>query len=538
MPWIGNNARYTSKVQISLRVVQLEAWELAIGAPRAPRLYGDEALAAAAEAGLECAVSAPESEEECGLCAFVRGASLEGLGPAVVERARSRGYVLLYVRTHAQFVVRALVHEGVPLGAIALNPVQRLNMEVTYGPEPFPWSEYDPAEEGVRPLASLVLELRPRFSYNRAAACGREAVRLDAVAARALLSTILQGFIVTQHERLLVSLLGRQYFARVKEVETEAQDEVGEEDGDGAGLGAELGRASVGGSADGASEDQLILEKRESGAEQALLVDDVWRGTVAAGTMLYLDRANGFEGDFQLVNASETRPVKSSAAQPDVLDVYCADGEWFPVKKRLLRPCIALAPFVLSTSAQQRDSVRINLDCCVFDMVLRWLLAEARGERFAFDMDQCEPLLNAARELRLPRLQRLCEEALGNFRSSVRDSIPWAEVQERNAKGELLLIIDDCVIDVTEWIDMHPGGREIIPEKALNVDATVMFEVYHVTRDSFSVMRQLYVGQLRAEDRALVPPPPHVHGRKAEPSQPFLEVLREYLRPIKNYKSF
>jgi hypothetical protein len=94
-------------------------------------------------------------------------------------------------------------------------------MEVTYGPESFPWSEYDPADEGVRPLASLVLELRPRFSYNRAAACGRETVRLDAVAARALLSTTLQGFIVTQHERLLVSLLGRQYFVRVKEVETD-----------------------------------------------------------------------------------------------------------------------------------------------------------------------------------------------------------------------------------------------------------------------------------------------------------------------------
>jgi hypothetical protein len=538
MPWICNNARYAQKEQVALRVIQLEAFDLSSGAARAPRLYGDEALAAAAEAGLECAVSVPGAEEECGLCSFVRSASLEALGPTVVERARSRGYVLLYARTHAQFVLRAQLHEGVPLGSIALNPVQRLNLEVTYGPEPFPFSEYDPAEEGVRALASVVLELRPRFSYNRAAACGRETVCLDAGAARALLGTCLQGFIVTQHERMLVSLLGRQYFVRVKEVEAEEPDNGDEQDGDGAELRAKLGRLSLCGISGSASDDQVMFEERASGAERELLVEDVWRGAVAAGTMLYLDRANGFDGDLELANASETRPVKSAVAQPDVIDVYCADGEWFPVKKRLLRPCIALAPYVLSTSAQQRDSVLIALDCCVFDQVLRFLLAEARGERFAFDMDQCEPLLHAARELRLPRLQRQCEEALGNFRSSVRDSIPWAEVQARNAKGELLLIIDDCVIDVTEWIDMHPGGREIIPAQAINVDATVMFEVYHVTRDSFSILRQLYVGQLRAEDRALVPPPPHVHGRKAEPSQPFLEVLREYLRPIKQYKSF
>lgn len=51
------------------------------------------------------------------------------------------------------------------------------------------------------------------------------------------------------------------------------------------------------------------------------------------------------------------------------------------------------------------------------------------------------------------------------------------EVQERNAAGEMLILIDGMVLDVTRWLPEHPGGATIIPKQSLNVDATRFFEV-------------------------------------------------------------
>lgn len=49
---------------------------------------------------------------------------------------------------------------------------------------------------------------------------------------------------------------------------------------------------------------------------------------------------------------------------------------------------------------------------------------------------------------------------------------------------ETLLLLDGMVLDVSRWLEEHPGGSSIIPTQALDRDCTVFFEIYHVRRTS------------------------------------------------------
>jgi hypothetical protein len=46
-----------------------------------------------------------------------------------------------------------------------------------------------------------------------------------------------------------------------------------------------------------------------------------------------------------------------------------------------------------------------------------------------------------------------------------------------NSTGRFLLILSGMVLDVTRWLSSHPGGSQIIPAQALNVDCARFFEV-------------------------------------------------------------
>jgi stearoyl-CoA desaturase (delta-9 desaturase) len=50
------------------------------------------------------------------------------------------------------------------------------------------------------------------------------------------------------------------------------------------------------------------------------------------------------------------------------------------------------------------------------------------------------------------------------------------QYQSRVAEGASLILIDDIVHDVTEFIDQHPGGRKLI-QAYLGKDATQAFNV-------------------------------------------------------------
>jgi len=86
-------------------------------------------------------------------------------------------------------------------------------------------------------------------------------------------------------------------------------------------------------------------------------------------------------------------------------------------------------------------------------------------------------------------------------------------------------MMSGMVFDITRWLPEHPGGSLIIPRDALNVDCTVLFEIYHASRQSFLYLKEFYIGELAQEDMSLVPHPTAYRGSE-QPSAGFVEQLR------------
>mmetsp|Transcript_22302 Transcript_22302/g.41802 ORF Transcript_22302/g.41802 Transcript_22302/m.41802 type:complete len:468 (+) Transcript_22302:27-1430(+) len=467
MPWVAANNRHSTQDQVHLRVIDADGFSVSDG-----------------ELSADLVPSRVASRQHT---ALVNPASFATGGSDEVQRDEQgevQGVVMVFARTHAQFVAKARFCEKVPVGAIVLDEAQRLNFEVALGTETFPWSVHQKDERG---LAQAVFEIKPR-KKDQTLVVKRESLATA-------ISKALWGMIVTVHERILLDVDGCEFSLRVKQVRVEIDEE---------------------------EEENMVTAD-----------DDDHRGTMETTTKVFFDADMSYEGQFELEGEE---PAREAPLQSNMIDIICNDEEWFPVKKRLLQPCIALAKYVLSSSSE-RETVHIDTDCCSFDKVLRYLEAENKGENFKFELHETDQLLAAASVLRLTGLKRLCDEAIGNYRSSIREEIPWEEVKARNSAGEMLLLIDDCVCNVTDWLEHHPGGNTIIPEQALNCDATVLFELYHASRESFLFLKQLYIGKLRTKDRHLVPPPHHESGKET-PSDTFLAQLREFLGQIKQFKSF
>lgn len=116
--------------------------------------------------------------------------------------------------------------------------------------------------------------------------------------------------------------------------------------------------------------------------------------------------------------------------------------------------------------------------------------------------------------LGLRPLKDLCSIKSGDFENRLR-MISWEEIkqsQERGKKkktvvstlhvqsGDYWILIDGGVFDVTRWLPNHPGGTRIIPKQALGVDSTVFFEIYHSSRESFTYLKEFYIGELPEDD--------------------------------------
>lgn len=220
-----------------------------------------------------------------------------------------------------------------------------------------------------------------------------------------------------------------------------------------------------------------------------------------------------------------------------ILDVSTRDGEVFPVKRKLLRPCIHLTHAVRSDT----PSVTIAVDTLVFDRVLIFLEANSAGQPAPdFAVHHLGDLLQAGEVLGLQSLQDYCRAKLGRLDSRIQMR-GLEEVKAHNAAGQCWLILDGMVLDVTRWLPEHPGGSRIIPAQSLNLDCARFFEVYHASRESFLYLQEFYVGELDPRDLAAVP-------CKEQPSPEFLTQLRSYTsfrsRPpdeeslIKAFKSF
>jgi hypothetical protein len=296
--------------------------------------------------------------------------------------------------------------------------------------------------------------------------------------------------------------------------------------------------------ADGSREAQLVLRVRACNTlDQDTAADTVgyhcYRGIVTPETDIYLTLASP---QHTTTTTSSTPTIAAAAPPPPLeltnarlrplpganehlIDIYTNDGEYFPVHRKLLRPCIALTKAVRTPGPDVTAAV--DIDTLTFDRVLIFLEAHVLNKPLpSFGIHLVPPLKEAAEKLQLGSLVEWCETRLGDS-ASRRKWHSYSEIEKRNTPGEdgqqeCLLTMDGMVFDVTNWLSEHPGGSTIIPAQALNIDSCRFFELYHASRESFIYLREFYIGEILPSDREAVP------RSDVEPSDDFLVQLRHW----------
>jgi len=417
--------------------------------------------------------------------------------------------LLIFEGVFPKALLTAKRHPAVPSGYIFLSDVQRFNLKVV-AQSNYDWAVH---EEPVRPLCDLSAEISPRNNPLEEEAAER--ITLDCRIVSQVLSKLLWQQCAVLHQRFSFEMEGREFVATITALSQAATDDA-----------------------------------TQSGAEELWCDAKSTRtGQVDADTVLYLAPDLHLYGEAMELQHTITREM--APPPQDIVWLWSNDEEpeYFPVKKRMLQPCISLTQYVLSKDAEsvagQIPQVHVQVGCLTLDRVLLYLeqLLTNNGHNFVFDLEYLKELQEASSVLGCMPLEHLCAERGGEFNSRLRtEGIDFLEVCSRNAEGETLILIDGMVFDVTRWLPEHPGGSAIIPEQALNMDATIFFEMYHLSRRSFVYLEQFYIGDLKLADISKVP----VREGEKEPSSGFLEQLRDFtqwrVKPteegIKTFKSF
>lgn len=71
----------------------------------------------------------------------------------------------------------------------------------------------------------------------------------------------------------------------------------------------------------------------------------------------------------------------------------------------------------------------------------------------------------------------------------------WDEVQQHTSHGDLWLVIDRKVYDVSRWMDEHPGGPEVLLQEA-GRDATNAFADIGHSLYAEELLKNYYLGDL------------------------------------------
>ena len=291
---------------------------------------------------------------------------------------------------------------------------------------------------------------------------------------------------------------------------------------------------------------EVRVAKKESSTASAMAditMDEPYRGRVTMQSEFFVSAS-----DVNAITVEGAKKIPKGQLPADIVHITTSDGEWFPVRRAMLAPCIKLTKYVqagrgkykdipmLSDEERSEDAptndgcphAKIPIACCEFDRVLLFIASTLFPEqKFTLDLSEVNVLADAAESLGLQSLADLCGSQSSSFDSRVRKDkyIRLAEVVERNNENhELLIILDGMVLDITRWIDEHPGGASIIPTQALNIDCTVFFEMYHVSRQSFLYLKQFYIGELAPEDCATL----RSSAKGVDASQGFLDAIRSY----------
>lgn len=426
------------------------------------------------------------------------------------------GVLYLHAHEHPNCVLTCSFHNEVPVGSIVLSEIQRSNSKVctgefelwtVYQGENFSYDARESAigdttlrKKGAPPkLQILTLDVRCRFPNDNQ-------LTIDASYLRSKLDKYFFACIVSLEENFCIQISDMS--GKSNDIVCVIRD--------------------------------VIPEKSEFNDDEDCDIEllDNYRGIVMADTSIYLHAAGDGDGAAGTLHLLNNIPLPEQPLLKNVIDVVTCDNEIFPIKRNLLRPCIALTSLVQagrgkytvdSLCAESRLAVAVSLDACTFDRVYLYLQHEFRGEPFLFDPLLASELKAAAITLQCKGLEDCCDKVLGSFQGRVRTNafISYDEIIDRNrsavelycasavarpstAKGhvgtvEMLLMLSGMVFDVTHWISEHPGGSTIIPTQALNVDCTEFFEIYHASRQSFLYLKEFYVGELDPADYSRVP---------------------------------
>uniref|UniRef100_A0A336LQE5 Cytochrome b5 n=2 Tax=Culicoides sonorensis TaxID=179676 RepID=A0A336LQE5_CULSO len=79
-----------------------------------------------------------------------------------------------------------------------------------------------------------------------------------------------------------------------------------------------------------------------------------------------------------------------------------------------------------------------------------------------------------------------------------------AEVAQHNTNRSTWLCIHNNVYDVTEFLNEHPGGEEVLLEQA-GKEATEAFEDVGHSTDARDLMKKYKVGELVESERKVIP---------------------------------
>ncbi|KAI2800247.1 Cytochrome b5 type B (outer mitochondrial membrane) [Blomia tropicalis] len=74
------------------------------------------------------------------------------------------------------------------------------------------------------------------------------------------------------------------------------------------------------------------------------------------------------------------------------------------------------------------------------------------------------------------------------------------EIRKHNEKKSNWVLIHDLVYDVSQFLDEHPGGEEVLIEQA-GKDATEAFEDVGHSGDARELMKKYQIGVLDEEDQ-------------------------------------
>jgi len=84
---------------------------------------------------------------------------------------------------------------------------------------------------------------------------------------------------------------------------------------------------------------------------------------------------------------------------------------------------------------------------------------------------------NEIEKARIQMQQRLIDKESASLYDSM-ESLPnltWGDIEKRVRKGEKIVVIENAVFDIKNFVDQHPGGRQTLLH-LIGLDATSLFE--------------------------------------------------------------